>query len=147
MPSHVERVDLPYTPEQVFDLVADIESYPRFLPHVTTARITARDGNTLLVDQQVGFKILNLRFRTRAVLERPLRITVTCEDSAFGRFTDQWSFAPTETGGTRLQCRTEFTFRSLLFAGAMGAVFGELLRTTVRGFQLRAHQLYDRHAP
>jgi coenzyme Q-binding protein COQ10 len=147
MPVHIEQADLPYAPQQVFDLVADIESYPKFLRHVAAARISRRDGNTLWVDQVVQFKMLRLKFSTKAVLEPPRRIHIVCSDSTFGTFDDQWSFADWLEGGTHLQCRTEFQFKSNLVRIAMDATLGDVLKTTVQAFQSRARQLYGKTVP
>jgi coenzyme Q-binding protein COQ10 len=142
MPVHVEQTDLPYTPQQVFDLVADIESYPKFLPHVVSARIRHRNNNTLLVDQVVQLKVLRLPFTTRAVLDPPSGIHVVCSDSLFGSFDDQWHFTAGPRGGTHLQCRTTFQFRSGLLRIAFDSALGEVMRRTVQAFEARAKKLY-----
>jgi coenzyme Q-binding protein COQ10 len=139
-----EQVELPYPRQQVFALVADIESYPRFLPHLAFARIRRRTGNILWVDQQVHVKFIRLNFSTRAVLDPPCGIHVTCSESPFGTFNDEWTFLETSSGGTRLQCRSEFEFKSGLLRSVLGLALGEILRTTVRAFEIRAGQLYGR---
>jgi coenzyme Q-binding protein COQ10 len=147
MPVHVAQADLPYAPQQVFDLVADIENYPKFLRHVAAARIARRDGNTLWVDQVVRFKMLRLKFSTKAVLDPPWRIHIVCDESAFGTFDDEWSFTDGPASGTHLRCRTEFQFRSSLLRVAMDATLGEVLKATVLAFQSRARQLYGKTVP
>ncbi len=142
MPTHIAQADLPYTPRQVFDLVADIEHYPAFLRHVVSARITARKGNTLWVDQVVRFGVLRPRFTTRADLDPPFGIHVVCADSPFGTLDERWSFADGPSGGTRLQCRTHYEFRSVFMRMALSKVLGDLLAATMQGFQARARQLY-----
>jgi coenzyme Q-binding protein COQ10 len=142
MAVHVAQADLPYDPQQVFDLVADIENYPKFLRHVVSARISRRSGNTLWVDQIVRFKMLRLKFSTKAEMELPSRIHVVCSESPLGSFDDQWSFTAGPSGGTRLLCRTEFHFKSPVVRVAMDATLGEVLKTTVQAFQSRATQLY-----
>ena len=142
MQVHLAQADLPYTQQQVFDLVSDIESYPRFLPHVVSARIIQRDGNALVVDQQVRIGPLRPSFRTRARLQSPERIEVVCADSPLGGFTDTWSFTARPSGGTHLQCRTVFEFRSAVLRLTLGTVLGEVLNATVRAFEARARALY-----
>jgi coenzyme Q-binding protein COQ10 len=142
MARHAQQVDLPYTPTQVYDLVADIESYPQFLPHVASARIRARHGNTWLVEQQFRFKMLRLPFNTRAVLIRPESINVVCADSPFGTFTEHWSFAPIETGGTRLRSETDFAFRNGLLRATLSEAFETLQGVTLQAFHERARALY-----
>ena len=142
MSLHVAETVLPYARQLVFDLVADIESYPLFLRHVAAARITRRDGNVLWVEQEVRVRPLRAVFHTRAVLDPPSGIQVVCADSPLGAFTDDWSFADAPGGGTRLRCRTEYEFRSALVRATLGAVLGEVLHSTVRAFEARARQLY-----
>ncbi len=139
---HAAQIDLPYTPQQVFDLVADIESYPRFLPHVASAHIRSRVGNVLVVDQRFRFKVIDLPFTTRAVLEPPARIEIVCADAPFGTFTEQWSFAANPSGGTTLRSSTEFSLRSFLLRPVLSAAFGELQAATLRAFKARARELY-----
>jgi coenzyme Q-binding protein COQ10 len=142
MPTFFEQIDLPYSPQQVFDLVADIESYPIFLPHLAFARIKRRKGDILWVDQQVRVKLIRLNFSTRAVLNPPTNIQVSCNDSPFGTFSDEWTFLETSSGGTRLQCHSQFEFKSGLLRSVLGLALGEILRTTVRAFERRARQIY-----
>jgi coenzyme Q-binding protein COQ10 len=142
MATFFEQVELPYSRQQVFDLVADIESYPRFLPHLAFARIKRRKGDILWVDQQVRFKLIRLNFSTRAVLDPPSSIHVSCSDSPFGTFSDEWTFLETSSGGTRLQCHSQFEFNSGLLRSVLGLALGEILRTTVRAFERRARHLF-----
>jgi coenzyme Q-binding protein COQ10 len=136
------HLELPYTPQQMFDLVADIERYPSFLPHILSARITERSGNILLVDQVFRFRILRLRFSTRAVLEPPHRITVVSRDPAMGSFTQTWGFAERPDGGTDLTCRTELGTPSRLLRLFLSAVSDELMGLTMRAFRQRARQMH-----
>nr|WP_294504492.1 type II toxin-antitoxin system RatA family toxin [uncultured Rhodopila sp.] len=142
MPTYFAHADLPYAPQQVFDLVADIESYPKFLHHVAAARIRRRNGNMLWVDQVVRFAMLRLHFSTRAVLEPPSRIHVVCNDSLFGTFDETWSFADAPSGGTRLECHATYELRSGLIRMVLGPALSDLLGTSVKAFQARARQIY-----
>jgi coenzyme Q-binding protein COQ10 len=142
VPAHVEQVDLAYTQRQVFDLVADIESYPSFLPNVISARIKSRDGNTLFVDQLVRFTVLPMPIATRAVLLPPESIRIECRDNKVVTFTELWTFSPLPAGGTRLRSSTDYEFRSQLMRRVLDARFNELQRTTMRAFAARARMLY-----
>jgi coenzyme Q-binding protein COQ10 len=146
MQIYVEHLDLPYPPQLIFDLVADIESYPRFLPNVAAARISKRDGNTLWVEQIVGFKLLRLKFKTQAVLTPPSQIKVICPESSFGVFNEQWDFTPGPSGSTHLQCRAEYQFRSHLLELALNETMRDVLSATVKAFQQRARHLYGEPA-
>jgi coenzyme Q-binding protein COQ10 len=142
MATHSEQIDLPFSQQQVFDLVADIETYPRFLPHVASARIRRRDGNTLWVDQVVRFKMLRLNFSTRAVLQPNSQINVVCTDSPMGTFNETWTFTANAAAGTRLQAHTDFEFRSRLVQAALSGSLGEMLKTTIRAFDRQARKRY-----
>ena len=142
MPTHSAELDLPYTPQQVFDLVADIESYPKFLRHVASARIVRRDGNHLWVDQVVQFAMLRPKFRTEAELVPASEIHVVCKDSPLGSFDECWQFSGGASGGTHVRCRTSFEFRSVVTRVALNPVLGQILATTMQAFRLRARQLY-----
>jgi coenzyme Q-binding protein COQ10 len=147
MPTHSAELDLPYTQRQVFDLVADIESYPKFLGHVASARIVRREGNHLWVDQVVQFAMLRPTFRTEADLVSPTEIHVVCKDSPLGSFDERWQFVASASGGTHLRCRTSFEFRSVVTRVALNPVLGQVLTSTMRAFRLRARQLYGVGAP
>jgi coenzyme Q-binding protein COQ10 len=144
MPVFAKQLHLPYSPRQMFDLVADIESYPRFLPHFVFARILQREGNRLLVEQQVKFKLLRFTFRTEANFEPPHRIDIVCRDSPFGSFTDQWSFEEDPSGGTLLRCRTEVNLRPGMLRTLLPVFLEESSRKTVQAFEKRAAELYTR---
>jgi coenzyme Q-binding protein COQ10 len=139
---HFETIDLPYTPPQVFNLVADIEAYPQFLPSVISARIKSRDGNTLFVDQLVRFTVLPMPIATRAVFDAPHSIQIVCGDNPVVTFTELWQFAPRPDGGTHLSSATDYQFRSGLLRRALDAKFGDLQRATIRAFAARARALY-----
>ena len=86
MSRHTERCNLPYAREQLFDLVADVERYPEFLPWLVAAHVGRRDGNTVWVDMEVGTTFLRKRFASRAILERPERIDIISRDTLFERY-------------------------------------------------------------
>ncbi len=142
MPTHSAELALPYSPRQVFDLVADIESYPKFIGHVASARIVRRQDNHLWVDQVVQFAMLRPRFRTEADLVPPSEIRVVCKDSPLGSFDERWQFSAGASGGTLLRCRTSFEFRSVVTRVALNPVLGQVLTSTMQAFRLRARQLY-----
>ena len=105
MATHHAELELPYPPRQVFDLVADFESYPKFLSHVAYARILRRQDNTLFCEQVFRIGPMRFRFRTQTQLDPPHSIHVVCADSPFGSFDDRWTFGAGAHGGTRISCR------------------------------------------
>src|ERR1700684_3520382 len=76
MSTHAERQVVPYTPEQLFDLVADVEKYPRFLPWCVASRIRSKTENQLVADLTIGFGPFPESFTSRVTLDRPKRVTV-----------------------------------------------------------------------
>jgi ribosome-associated toxin RatA of RatAB toxin-antitoxin module len=98
MPTHAEKRELPYRPEQLFDLVADIERYPEFLPWCVGARVRSREGDLVVADLVIGFKVVRERFTSRVKLDRPnLRIDVAYTEGPFRYLNNHWIFEPLRT--------------------------------------------------
>jgi coenzyme Q-binding protein COQ10 len=144
MPTHAEQRVLPYTPEQLFDLVADIERYPEFLPWCVGARIKSRKGNELVADLVIGFKMVRERFTSLVKLDRPgLRIDVTYTEGPFRYLNNHWKFFREPDGKTRLDFFVDFEFKSVFLQKIIGALFNEAVRRMVAAFEARAKRLYD----
>lgn len=141
MPTHAEKQIVPYTPEQLFDLVADVGSYPRFLPWCVAARVRNRSESHLISDMTIGFGPFRESFTSRVTLARPRRVIVTYEQGPFRYLNNQWEFAPHESG-TEVEFFIEFEFRSRILQSAIGVVFNEAARRMVKAFRKRAHDVY-----
>ena len=143
MPTHAEKRILPYTPEQMFDLVAEVERYPDFLPWCMAARVRARKSqdNVVVADLVIGYKIFRERFTSRVELERPRRINVFYSEGPFKYLNNHWIFEPGE-GGCLIDFYVDFEFRSRFLQRAIGIVFNEAVRRMVDAFEKRARQLY-----
>lgn len=143
MPTHAEERHSPFTPTQLFDLVADIERYPEFLPWCIAARIKRRDGNQIWADLIIGFKMVRERFTSRVTLDRANhRIDVAYTEGPFRHLNNHWIFKPAPDGGTIIDFYVDFEFRSLLLQKVIGALFGEAVRRMVGAFEARAKTLY-----
>lgn len=142
MPSHHESRRLAYTPEQLFDLVADVGRYPEFLPWVIAARVTQRDAETMTADMAVGFQFVRERFTSRVRFERPGAIHVDYVDGPLKSLTNEWRFRADEAGGSIVDLMVAFEFRSRIFERLAGAFFGDAFRTMVGAFERRAQNLY-----
>ena len=142
MSAYAERQHLPYAAAQLFDLVADVERYPEFMPWVIEARVRRRRGHTIMVDMTVGTGPLRKQFSTVATLNRPHRIDIISADSIFNRFEQRWTFAPAAGGGSDVEYHVVFEFRSRLLQALMGALFSDQAVATMSAFKRRAHQLY-----
>ncbi len=142
MPTHGEKKRLPYSQQQLFDLVADVESYPKFLPWCVACRINQRDGNVIWADLVVGFKMLREKFTSKVTLERPGRIDVEYLHGPFRYLNNHWTFTTLPEGGAEIDFYIDFEFRSRMLQGLMGAVFNEAVRRMVGAFVKRAHDVY-----
>ena len=142
MPRHAERRRLPYSPEQIFDLVAAIERYPEFLPWCRAARILRRDGDILEADLVIGFKMFRVRFTSHVALTPSESIEVTYLRGPFKRLSNRWHFEPADDGACVIDFYVDFEFRSGLLQKAMTPLFAEAVRRMVASFEARAGALY-----
>lgn len=141
MPTHGEKRRLPYRPEQMFALVADIEKYPQFIPWCTAARIRRHDANVIVADLMIGFKMVREKFTSRVELHRPNRIIVRYEDGPFRYLNNTWEFRDAE-GGCEIDFYIDFEFRSRVLQKLMEVLFNEAVRRMVGAFESRARDLY-----
>jgi len=143
MITHSEQRLLGYRPEQMYDLVADIERYPEFLPWCIGARIRERKENLVVADLIIGFKMIRERFTSRVHLDREhLAIEVAYADGPFKQMTNRWRFEPTPDGGCRIDFYVAFEFRSAMLQRLIGMLFHEAVRRMVGAFEARAQKLY-----
>ena len=141
MPTHAERKVLPYSPEQMFDLVADVGKYPSFLPWCVGARVRTHTETELVADLTIGFGPFRESFTSRVVLERPSKIGVKYENGPFRYLNNQWTFQESPRG-CEVNFFVEFEFKSRLLQSAIGVVFNEAVRRMVNAFLKRARDVY-----
>jgi len=142
MPRHSEDRYLPYTPEQLFDLVADVEHYDEFLPWVVAVRVRSTSEAETVADLVVGFGAFKERFTSRVVKERPTRICVDYIEGPLKYLHNEWRFERAADGGTDVRFSVDFAFRSRLFESLAGATFDRALRRMINAFEQRAAALY-----
>jgi len=142
MAEHSEQRLLAYSQAQMFDLVADIDKYPEFLPWCVGARIRRREGNEVVADLAIGFKMYRERFTSHVVLTRPDRIHVTYSDGPFRYLNNEWRFTPTEDGGCLIDFYVDFEFKSKLLQHVIEMLFNEAVKRMVAAFEARARKLY-----
>ena len=143
MPTHAETRVLPYTPEQLFALVADIERYPEFLPWCTGARIRERRPGLIVADLVIGFRMFRERFTSRVTLAPPGRIDVAYAEGPFRYLDNHWAFT-SAPGGCRVDFFVDFEFKSRLLQRVIEVLFGEAVRRMVAAFEKRAQALYGK---
>ena len=142
MKTHTETRRLPYTPEQMFDLVADIARYPEFLPWCVGARIKEQHADMLLADLMIGFKMVREKFTSKVWLNRAeRRIDVEYINGPFRQLKNHWTFYD-DPGGCRIEFFLEFEFSSVMLQKLIGMLFHEAVRRMVGAFESRAKQLY-----
>lgn len=142
MPRHTEQRDLPYTPEQLFDLVADVRSYQEFLPWVAAVRIRSDSATEMIADLVVGFGALKETFTSKVIKERPREIEIDYIEGPLKYLHNNWKFRPDGKGGTIVDFCVDFAFRSRIFEAIAGQVFDRALRRMIGAFEDRAHALY-----
>jgi len=142
MPTHAERRILPHSPEHLFDMVADVEKYPEFLPWCIATRVRKREGDALTADMVIGFKVFRENFTSQVTCDRPRRIDVLYFDGPFKYLNNHWIFEPHGDGHCEIDFFVDFEFRSRLLQKAIGAVFNEAVRRMISAFEERATVLY-----
>jgi coenzyme Q-binding protein COQ10 len=125
----------------LYDLVADVERYPEFLPWCMGCRITGRRENVITADLVIGFRLIRERFTSRVTFNPYDRIDVEYTSGPLRYLNNHWIFEPAP-GGTVIDFYVDFEFRSRLFQKVAGVVFNEAVRRMVAAFESRARKLY-----
>lgn len=148
MPAHTDRQFSSFHTQQLFDLVADIERYPEFLPWCRAARITERGEGYVLAELIVAFNHLTERYTSKVTLNRPAdsassgSIDVVMVSGPFEHLTNQWRFSPKEGGGTVIDFALDFKFRSKILEKLIGSLFAKAALAMASAFSARAQALY-----
>lgn len=152
MPTHSETKRLPYTAQQMYDLVADVGSYPKFLPWNSAARIRSRapvaasdsrwGGEVMEADLVISFKVFRERFGSRVTLwPSQMKIDTEYLDGPFRHMRSNWAFRDIP-GGCEVDFHVDFEFRNAILQGIIGVVFNDAMQRVVRAFERRAAELY-----
>ncbi len=147
MPHIAETRHLPWSPEQMFDLVADVKRYGEFLPWVVGTRIRSDDGEEMVADMLVGFSALREKFTSKVHKHRPGAITVEYLDGPMKSLSNTWHFAADDRGGCRIEFECDFAFRNALFEKLAGQYLDRAFRKMVGAFETRAAKLYGADDP
>ena len=139
---------MPYTAEQMFDLVADVARYPEFLPWTAAARIRSDemrgDHREMIADLVISFKVFRERFTSRVRLwPEAKRIETEYLDGPFEHMNSVWVFRPVEEGrACEVHFEVDFEFRNAILRAAAGVFFHDAMQRIVRAFERRAAHLY-----
>lgn len=146
MSTHAEKRVLSHSPDHLFDLVADIERYPAFLPWCIGARIRSRRENVVVADLIIGFKGVREKFTSEVTMDRAaMRIDVVYRDGPFKYLNNHWIFNARPDGGCEIDFYVDFEFRSRLLQRIIGMLFNEAVRRMVSAFETRADQLHGKN--
>lgn len=142
MPTHAERRAMPYTPEQMFDLVAGVDQYPEFLPWCLASRITKREGNVFYADLVIGYKMVREKFGSRVTALRPDHIHVEYLSGPMKRLSNHWRFLPQPDGTCIIDFYVDFEFKNPVLQKLIAVFFEEAVKRMVGAFEARAKALY-----
>ncbi len=152
MPSFTTRRRARHSAADMFELVADVERYPEFVPLCRELKVRSRstdaDGKEVLVaDMGVAYKLVRERFRSRVTLDKPnLRILVEYLEGPFSHLENRWSFKPAGESACEVEFFIDYEFRSRTLGLLMGAMFDAAFRRFAGAFEQRADKIYGRKA-
>ncbi len=143
MPHHREVKILPYTTDQLFDLVMDIEKYPDFLPWCLSTRVKgAPSEGAVLADVIVGFSMFREKFSCKVVHVRPEKITVEYQGGPMEYLHSHWHFVEMPAGYTEVRFFVDFEFKSKVLQGVASLFINEVVRQMTHSFEKRAAEIY-----
>jgi coenzyme Q-binding protein COQ10 len=152
MPSFSTKRRVGHDAAQMFDLVADVEKYPQFVPLCRSLRVKSRtskdDGVEIMVaDMTVAYKLIHETFTSRVTLDRPkLTILVEYLNGPFSRMENRWTFRQVDESACEVEFFIDYEFRSRMLAMLMGAMFETAFRRFATSFERRADEIYGRGA-
>lgn len=147
MPTHAEKRELPYTAQQMYDLVGDVASYPKFLPWCSAARIRSRTpqgpSEVMEADLVISFKVFRERFGSRVTLwPDDRKIDTEYLDGPFKYMKSCWIFNELPDGRCEVDFFVDFEFKNRVLQSVIGLVFHEAMQRIVKAFENRAEELY-----
>ncbi len=144
MPNLTHSEKTKFTPEQIYALVADVASYPQFLPWCKGARILKQESDTVFVAELViGFKGVSERYKSRVTLTPHSAIRAEMVEGPFHHLVNDWQFVPQDDGKTRIELELDFAFSSKLLDSMIGGLFGRASEKMISAFRTRAAELYS----
>ncbi len=142
MPGIRETRRMPYSAQQMFDLVADVARYPEFLPWVIATRVRSDSETEMVADMVVGFKAIRESFTSRVTKTRPQEIDVHYVDGPLSDLDNVWTFRAVDDHTCEIDFLVDFTFKNRLFERIAGQYFDKAFRKMVEAFEKRAAVLY-----
>jgi len=146
MPTHAEIKSSPFSAAQMYDLVADVASYPDFLPWCLATRIRSTIDNVMIADMVIGFKMIREKYTSEVTLDHNREVKIIYKNGPFKYLNSHWKFDPKGDGTCEIDFFVDFEFRSALLQKVMGAVFNEAVQLMMSAFEKRALELYGTKA-
>jgi coenzyme Q-binding protein COQ10 len=150
MPRFSNKRRVQHRADQMFDLVADVERYPEFVPLCQALKIRQRKPNpdgteTVVADMTVSFKLVRETFRSRITIDRPkLQILVEYLQGPFSHMENRWTFRPAGDAACDVEFYIDYEFRSRMLGMLMGSMFDAAFRRFAAAFEARADKIYGR---
>jgi coenzyme Q-binding protein COQ10 len=149
MPQFSSKRRVGHAASDMFDLVADVEKYPQFVPLCRTLKVRSRtqkdNETTVIAEMTVAYKLIQQTFTSRVTLDRSnLQIMVEYLDGPFSRMQNRWTFQPTGDGASEIEFFIDYEFKSRTFALLMGAMFDTAFHKFTGAFEKRADEIYGR---
>lgn len=142
MTIYTEKLTVPYSSDQMHDLVMDIEKYPEFLPWCLDCRILNRKDGYLYANLVIGYKLIREWFMSRVRVAEDKSIYVEYVNGPLRHLRNEWKFIPHVDGSCTVDFFIDFEFKNIVFEKVMGKLFGEIARRMVSSFEKRAEQIY-----
>jgi coenzyme Q-binding protein COQ10 len=150
MPSFTTKRRVRHAAEEMFDLVADVERYPEFVPLCSALNVRSRDvasngAKIIVADMTVAYKLIRETFRSKVTLEKPrLQILVEYLSGPFSHMENRWTFHPIDEGACEVEFDITYEFKSRMLGLLMGAMFDAAFRRFAAAFEKRADEIYKR---
>ena len=142
MPTHAEQKNLPYSCVQLFDLVAQVDKYPEFLPWCVASRITKREDDYFLADLVIGYKMVREKFGSKVTLKPNSEVHVEYLSGPMKHLSNRWRFIEEPDGSCTIDFYVDFEFKNKFFQSVIEVFFNEAVKRMVGAFEDRAVQLY-----
>ncbi len=142
MPTHAEKRILPFKAKEIFDLVADVEKYPDFLPWIISAKIISREDNKFIADLEIGYKIICTSYRSEVILTPHQTIDINYVDGPFRYLNNHWHFKELDEKLMEVDFFIDFDFQSNYLQVLLQSAFTEVVKRMIQSFEKRASEIY-----
>lgn len=143
MPTVKRSVIVPYTPEQMFDLVSDVARYPEFMPWCGGAEVMEQDESGMTASIMIRIARISQNFTTKNTHDYPHRIQLELVDGPFSNLTGDWSFTPLGEDGCKIDFVMQYEFSNRTLEMVIGPIFNRIATSFIDSFTQRANELYE----